>query len=209
MTVRKVSWMGYTWTPKVYTTKVNPGPNYYSDSTDNVWVDASGYLHLAVVKDAGGLWQNTELHAKKLAGKYGLYEWKVLSDVRKLGKNVVLGLFTYDWGEYTPGNGEIDIEFSHWGDADDAFALNLTVQGQGSKTFQPGPPPYDVSFLWEADYVTFKSVNGKGQAINYKLPSIAITPTTWPFMDLWMMKGYPPAGHPQVVLESFTFTASA
>ena len=36
---RWISFSGYDWWPKTSTDLVGPGPNYFSDSTNNVWLD--------------------------------------------------------------------------------------------------------------------------------------------------------------------------
>ena len=38
------------------TTPVGPGPNYFSDSTTNVWTDTNGWLHLRITHRANA-WQ--------------------------------------------------------------------------------------------------------------------------------------------------------
>src|SRR5574341_1745935 len=39
---RQISFSGYMWNVKKSNGRVGPGPNYFSDSTQNVWVDLSG-----------------------------------------------------------------------------------------------------------------------------------------------------------------------
>ncbi|HVM50372.1 MAG TPA: hypothetical protein VMU04_20255, partial [Candidatus Acidoferrum sp.] len=46
--VRWVSFSGYDWWVKSSTGTVGPGPNYFSDSTNNLWVDTVGQLHLRI-----------------------------------------------------------------------------------------------------------------------------------------------------------------
>src|SRR5436305_806293 len=57
---RTISFSGYTWAVKASTGRVGPGPNYFSDSTNNVWVDTQGRLHLKITK-VGGRWNCAEV----------------------------------------------------------------------------------------------------------------------------------------------------
>jgi hypothetical protein len=43
---RTIGWNGETWMVKKSTGKVGPGPNYFSDSANNIWVDGNNKLHL-------------------------------------------------------------------------------------------------------------------------------------------------------------------
>src|SRR5262245_21295616 len=70
---RTISFSGKTWLVKSSTGKVGPGPNYFSDSTDNVWVDAGGRLHLKITK-AKGKWSSAEIVSADSFG-YGTYRF--------------------------------------------------------------------------------------------------------------------------------------
>ena len=62
---RTFAWNGETWMVKRSTGRVGPGPNYFSDSTNNVWVDGSNRLHLKITK-SGNKWQCAEvIHANR------------------------------------------------------------------------------------------------------------------------------------------------
>src|SRR5207247_1216386 len=39
--IRRFDFSGYNWWVKSSTSQVGPGPNYFSNSTNNVWLDAS------------------------------------------------------------------------------------------------------------------------------------------------------------------------
>lgn len=94
-----------------------PGPNYYSDSKCNVWVD-NGELHLRVT-NRNGKWQCASVVSQDVFG-YGRYEFYISSQPDYLDKNLVFGLFTYDSDPnvcLSDANCEIDIEFSKWGES--------------------------------------------------------------------------------------------
>jgi len=77
--VRTIEFSGYTWTVEASQGKVGPGPNYFSDSTDNVWVDSDGQLHLRITKDAAG-WHCAEVLLTRSLG-YGTYRFYLNSPV--------------------------------------------------------------------------------------------------------------------------------
>ena len=107
--------------------KVGPGPNYFSDSTSNVFVDNQGYLHLKITFQ-NGKWNCAEVISRPQFG-YGTYVFTVQSNVANIDKNVVVGLFTWDnTSFYTQANSEVDVEFAKWGSASDSLTLTYSVQ---------------------------------------------------------------------------------
>ena len=69
----KLSFSGYEWDIKNTTKRVGPGNNYFSSSTDNVWVDTEGHLNLKISQQ-NNRWQCAEVISKQHFG-YGLYEF--------------------------------------------------------------------------------------------------------------------------------------
>ena len=57
---RWLSFSGYDWWVKTSAGLVGPGPNYFSDSTDNVWLDGQGQLHLRIT-NRSNQWQCAEI----------------------------------------------------------------------------------------------------------------------------------------------------
>ena len=57
---RTIQFSGYTWKVKASETPAGPGPNYFSDRADDVWVDAQGRLHLRIAQH-NGQWYATEV----------------------------------------------------------------------------------------------------------------------------------------------------
>ncbi|WP_028295951.1 glycoside hydrolase family 16 protein [Olivibacter sitiensis] len=164
-TERIIKFSGYEWIVRTSNDgKLGPGPNFFSDSEDNVWVDEDGRLHLKIVQK-GGLWYCSGVILRQSLG-YGKYVFYLSSDVSKLDQHVVGGLFTYLNDEE-----EIDIEFSKWSDQenqDSQFAV------------QPADLPgnkerYDLdlltafsthSFNWQPDRVDFFSRQGHGLIVD-------------------------------------------
>ena len=135
---RILGFSGYDWNVKYSAdNRVGPGPNYFSDAEEDVWVDESGRLHLKIAH-RGSTWYATEVSTQAPLG-YGKYVFYLASRVDQLDKNVVLGLFT--WESVSPcgyHNREIDIEFAKWG-----------VEGDDNSQYvvQPCPPH---RFKWDS-----------------------------------------------------------
>ncbi|MBW1938760.1 MAG: hypothetical protein JRI67_08375 [Deltaproteobacteria bacterium] len=110
---RTISFSGYDWEVKRRDFPAGPGPNFFSDATEAVWVDGEG-LHLTINRE-GDRWYCTEVINKQSMG-YGTYIFVTAGRVDLLDPNVVLGLFTWDTEAYEENYREIDIEFASWGD---------------------------------------------------------------------------------------------
>ncbi len=133
-TPRMIEFAGMTWGIKHNADgRAGPGPNYFSNAEQDVWVDDQGRLHLTI-SHRDGKWRCTEVVSEAHTG-YGEYEFQVTGPVDKLDPNAVLGLFTWDTQTWkTDANSEIDIELTRWSDAD-APILNYAVHpGWGPDT---------------------------------------------------------------------------
>ncbi|WP_326460504.1 glycoside hydrolase family 16 protein [Chitinophaga sp.] len=110
---RTIRFSSINWTVRNESGTSGPDDNYWSNSTNNVWVDANGYLHMKIRKDAAtGRWYCAEVISQQSFG-YGSYIWKIEGRVDQLDKNIVFGLFNYKAGD--DGHHEVDIEFARWG----------------------------------------------------------------------------------------------
>jgi len=58
--IRTIIFSGYKWKVKSSESKAGPGPNYFSDKEEDVWVDNEGKLHLKITKK-DGKWYCTEV----------------------------------------------------------------------------------------------------------------------------------------------------
>ena len=159
---RIISFSGYNWSVKTSHGKVGPGPNYFSDSTNSVWVDAQGRLHMKILKDRNR-WNCSEVILQASLG-YGTYRFYLDSAVDALDPNVVLGLFT--WNDVPDYNHrEIDIEFSRWGQVNNLNA-QYVVQPynlpQNIFRWQDpaGLPQSTHSFNWATSSVFLQSLKG-------------------------------------------------
>src|SRR5690348_11190411 len=106
--VRTISFSGYQWQVKSSRGKTGPGPNVFSSSNQNVWVDGQGRLHLAITH-SGNRWYCAEVLATQSLG-YGTYTFTLDSSVGALDPNVILGLFTWS-NDPSFAHRELDVEF--------------------------------------------------------------------------------------------------
>jgi hypothetical protein len=70
---------GLTW--NVREGHGGPGPNHWSASTKNVWVDDRDQLHLAI-RQVEGAWRCAEIWTRESLG-YGVYIFQLASDVSR------------------------------------------------------------------------------------------------------------------------------
>jgi hypothetical protein len=157
--LRTIAFSGYTWQVKSSRETVGPGPNVFSDSTGNVWVDRLGRLHLKLTF-SGGRWSCAEVVNTQSLGR-GRYSFELDSPVHALDANVVLGLFTWS-DDPAFANRELDIEFSRWGNAADPTSGQYVVQpyehrGNLQRITQPAVDASRHSFDWGPDGVSFAS----------------------------------------------------
>jgi len=161
--LRWISFNGYDWWCKTSANLVGPGPNYFSDSANNVWLDAQGQLHLRITNRSNH-WQCAEIVTDRSFG-YGNYRFELAFSVNELDPNAVLGMFTWS-DDPSYSDREIDIECSRWSDTNDPNNAQFVVQ------------PYNIAghliryatpalltnsthlFTWETNQVSFQSQRG-------------------------------------------------
>jgi hypothetical protein len=217
--VRTISFSGREWWVKSSTGRVGPGPNYFSDSADNVWVDDLERLHLRLTK-AKARWYCAEIVSVDPLG-HGSYIWELDSPVDGFDRNVVLGLFTWsDTSGYA--NGEIDIEFARWASRSLYPNAQYVVQpfdlpGHMVRfSLPPGFPQTTHTFLWAPDGVSFQSLGGLwSDGLADTLIYEWTFPSAWPpptgtenaRMNLWLYQGAKPSNglEVEVIIRSFTF----
>lgn len=169
---RHIEFSEFTWVVKESKNLAGPGPNWWSASEENVWVDEQGRLHMKITH-RDGKWFCSEVVCKEPAA-YGTYAFYVDGRIDQLDPRVIFGLFTWDDTTYkTQANCEIDIEFSRW---NDPSAPNLHY------SLQPAHGPENPSgrykerihmshmkledsqsthmFTWTPERITFSSFEG-------------------------------------------------
>ncbi len=219
-TDRAIRFSNHNWAVK--TGFEGPGPNYFSDSMNNVWVDANGFLRLKITHQ-GGLWYCSEVISDESFG-YGTYVFTIDSRVDLLDRNVVLGLFT--WDTYAPQYNyrEIDFEFSRWQNPSNDI---------GQYVIQPWDTPGNIHrfdfddagqgattthvMTWRPDGIYFKSYHGDFELA--PLPEKLIEDWFYAGPDnpppggenarinLWLINGLAPSDglESEIVIKNFMF----
>lgn len=171
-TQSSISWSGYQWTVRNTAGAYSgPGLNTFSNSTDNVWVDSQGQLHLKLTY-TNGKWVAAEILSQQTFG-YGDYIFHIVGQPEKLDKNVVFGLFTWNNNSFqSDANSEIDIEFAKWG-RETTAALQYSVQPTQYAQFTERVkyPTFSTNsataysthgFTWSPTEINFKSYYDHG-----------------------------------------------
>lgn len=212
---RRIEFSGRSWIVRSSgSLRLDPGPNYWSDSPEQVWVDAEGSLHLRAAR-AGDRWLCSEVAAAEPLG-YGGYAFVTTAGAARIDPNAVLGMFVYQ----EPGQ-EIDIELSRWGDpaVDNAQFVVQPWEIEGNRYRFALDPAEDLvthRFIWTADTVAFAAWNGVEPdppdgspgliaAWRYAGPGTPVADREVPHINLWLLDDEPPAdGEPiEVVVREF------
>ncbi|MBC01868.1 MAG: hypothetical protein CMJ34_01005 [Phycisphaerae bacterium] len=224
---RRIDFAGHTW--RVKNTYQGPGPNQFSDSTDNARVQSDGSLFLGI--DQAGPWRCAELAIEDHLG-YGTYRFVTRGRLDQLDPNVVFGLFIWEYVScyensvmwWNPPN-EFDIEFSRWGDPD-------AVEGQfvaqpydwPGNIFRfdipdgPGAEVITSEFRWEPEGMYCRAWIGTPEEPETLLATWFYDGPHHPrpgrarvHLNLWLISGNPPQnGQPaSVVLDDFIFIPRA
>lgn len=205
--VRVVSFGGQLWGVK-HGASLGPGPNEFSDSLQNAWVDESGRAHLAIT-NRDGRWQASELVGLRPLG-YGTYTWTIEGDFPNFDVNTVLGLFLY-----RDDFNEIDFELARWGDP---AALNsqFVVQPWAADSmhrFSSGAAgQLTVRLTWNGVSVQARAWAGLDTSLPplaewlYAGPKVSKM-NLHPRMNFWLMSGLAPEnGLPhEVTIRSFAY----
>lgn len=210
---RTVTFSDLTWLVKRADSPLGPGPNRFSDSASNVWVDGAGALHLKITRNRNQ-WLCAEVIAQGSFG-YGTYTFG-LASAPDLDPNVVLGMFTWnDLPDYA--HREIDIEFARWSNASDPTNAQYVVQpyDQPDHEFRftqaAGLTHTTHSFTWAPGQVTFESLDSNGDQIasyTYAGADVPVPGGENPRINLWLFRGRAPADRAEVevVIDSFSFS---
>jgi hypothetical protein len=205
---RTIEFSGRSWTVRSNPTHLQgPGPNYFSDSPRNVWVDQQGRLHLKITH-ANARWYCAAVISEQTTG-YGRYTFEVASPMNRIGPSVVMGLFTYS-DNPAFNHREIDIEFGHFGNLD-AMDGDYAVQPWGRRNHQQrfsqsAGAPSTASFTWQRSDVEFSNSRGTPAIWNYNGRDVPPPGSARTRINLWLYDRKPPAdGKPvEVIVNRFT-----
>jgi MYXO-CTERM domain-containing protein len=215
-----ISWKGHTW-------NVTSGgmAGVCQGNTANVFIDASGYLHMKITNN-GAAWTAAEIFSTDKIG-FGTYQWQIEGPTDKLDKNVVVGLYPYGpaAGLGSSGNNEIDIEFARWGN--DAWPNgNYTIwpptgSTTGSHTFTfslGGGTSITTRFTWSSTQIDFATLKGfvavdvgndliDAWTFAPANPTTRITQEAMPLgMNLWCFDNPPSDGqNVEIIVRDFQF----
>ncbi len=219
--LRWISFSGYDWWVKTSSGLVGPGPNHFSDSTNNIWLDAQGSLHMRIT-NRSNQWQCAEVVTRRTFG-YGSYRFELASPVDNINPSVVLGLFTWsDDPAYT--HREIDIECGRWANTNDVNNAQYVVQPwdwPGHLTRYAVPADLTNSthlFTWETNRISYQCQRGSfspsppptNLISNWVFTDASAVPQTGDEnvrINLWLIYGNAPTDNREVefVIKSFQF----
>ncbi len=216
-TTRTIQFSGYTWYVENTVQRAQPGPNYWSNSPQNVWLDANGYLHLKITY-SNGKWNCAELTCTQTFG-YGTYAFYLASRMDNFDKNVILGLFAYKDDSH-----EVDIEFSKWGQTNYKNGWYTVqppayIEGRNQRSFnvQLYGDYTTHYFTWRANSIYFESFGGHytigqepaGNIIQSFTSNSQVSATgVKAHINLWLYQGHAPSDGSQaeVIVKSFKYT---
>ena len=217
--VRFLSFSGYDWWVKTSSGTVGPGPNYFSDATNNVWTDTNGWLHLRITHRTNA-WQCAEIISARTFGN-GSYRFELNSAVDNLNPNVILGLFTYsDDPAFT--DREIDVEGGRWQIPTDTNNAQFVVQPYYLANqlvryrVPPGLADSTHLFIWQTNQISWQSQTGAYSAAatnliaSYVFANAANIPQSGDeavHLNLWLINGSAPTDNNEVevIVQGFNF----
>jgi hypothetical protein len=192
-----------------------PGPNYFSNSEENVWVDSRGRLQLKIT-ERNGRWECAEVFLIG-AVTHAEYTFRISSDINGFDKNIVAGLFLY-----RDDQNEADIEFSRWGDSE-ATAGQFTVQPSDREgnlyRFNAERAGRRSTHIinWQKESICFTSYRGHSH-----LPGERLILSEWEYrgedipaetrvkvmINIWLFRGVPPSDNreAELIIEGFTIS---
>jgi len=218
---RFINFAGGLWLVKdsPFPTLSSPGPNYFDNSADSVWVDAQGKLHMKIQQIAGQ-WHSSQIVLLDSLD-FGDYRFQVEGNPDLLDPNVNLGLFMF-----TNNTEEIDIELSRWTNPLNPNAGQFVVQpyfnspdniehfslaGAGNQS--------TYRFNWQPDSVFFEAFTGGGLAPQsnadilhqhfYNGPDVPpLAPFAQIYINLYQVGGTVPAnGQPvEIIISDYAYT---
>ena len=232
---RILDFSGHKWLVKSSGSveKEGPGPNWFSDTEENVWLDTEGRLHMRITHPAVGTdarraatpeiakgdrgddrWWCAEVVSERSFG-HGRYTFVVEGGVETINENVVLGLFTWDTSP-EHHNREIDIEISRWRDPENDAGQFVVQPGETEGNIKRFPVPLEGkpsvhTFHWQKDRVDFLMTRARDGGViqewSYRGPDNPPEGNEKVRINLWLVRGMPPSdgNEVEVVLRRFAF----
>lgn len=208
---RKLNFSGYSCTVK-RGDLIGPGPNYFSDRPEDVWVDVEG-LHLRIVfRD--GKWYCTEVVVDSSFG-YGVYTFQLSAQIDALDFQMVLAGFIYK-----SDLEEIDVEFSKvLAQPHNAqYVIQPYTHAGNVQRFTMPPVLFSSHRIeWRPDRITFTSWQGHEpyppspdsviSSWTYSGPDNPIPDGEHMRFNFWLYQGKPPVSGQgaEVTFKSFQY----
>ncbi len=223
-----ISFSGYQWMIKetVSSEPVGPGPNYFVNTSKNVFIDVLDNLHLKILKQ-DGVWKCSEVISKNQFG-YGRYVFNIKSRVDLLDANTVLGIFLWDPNALKNYNNEVDIEVSKWSVTNNMnaqFVVQPFTEPDNIKRFNMNLLGNYSSFTidWFPDRIIFNAYHGHIECDPKKISKpINVPIQTWVHkshnipvprqsnirFNLWLNQGIAPSDNQEqeVIITCFSFS---
>lgn len=198
-----------------------PGPNLFSDSSENVWVDEEDRLHLRLTERKGS-WYCAEVLTDHYLG-YGNYSFDIEGPIESLHPQIVVGGFTYSdcyAGCIPADEDEIDIEFSRWEIPTGPTTQYAVQPVRPDKTclrhqFSPDLNGLQSShsFLWTPDSIRFESWQGANLLETYTYTTtnpdcVQEADVERMRFNVWLFQGEDPddLAEVEVVISNFVFS---
>lgn len=208
---RRIRFSGFDWTVKSSDEPVGPGPNFFSDSKENVWVDARGNLHLRITY-RDGRWWSAEVICECSPG-FGTYTFRIPAEtIRDFDPNAVLGLF--NWSDDPAfAHREIDFELSTWGQTNNPtgnaqFVVQPYDQAAHTSRFNLPARATNLSYSWLRDRVLFKAAGANGEPVHeFEYRGPVPEPGGNPRINVWLLGRRPPqhGRDVHIIVEAFSF----
>jgi hypothetical protein len=209
---RSIQFSGYSWLAKTASVLVGPGPNYFSDAENSVWIDAEDRLHLRLTHDDVGRWYASEVVLQDSLG-YGTYQFIVDSPVDSLDPNVILGLFTWS-DDPAQNHREMDIEFGRWGNPaapSGQYSVQPHEAAGNEMWFDPPRGAARTTHIlnWRTDRAAFSSLDDRdvfaAHVFEQGIPQPGGEQVR---MNLWLDAGRAPTDgrEAEVVIQAFRFS---
>ena len=211
-----VNFSGRRWRVKNPSARFGPGPNYFSNSTENVQIDSNGYLHLRIKKREKE-WYCAEVILDENLG-YGKYSFEFDSPIHRLDENIVLGLFTWDDEARQEYCREFSIKITRWGIKDNDnihFIVQPFDRKENVYRTRSGKKGNGLiySFDWYPDKILFCCYDGERRVIRWEYigPDVPKPGKENARINLWLYKGDPPSNkkEAEVIIKSFTYISPA
>jgi hypothetical protein len=205
---RIVTFSDYQWSLRECDSMCGSGPNYFSASPENVWLDPLGFLHLKITR-ADTVWNCAEVIMLQNLG-YGTYQFQI-GKIDRVDKMCAVNLFT--WDEATADNHrQIDIALSSCAQQDNnniQYDLQPDDQNGNRHRFNLNLNQSTThSFTWSADDVYFESDNQNNmvlQSWTYQGFDLPVPGNESPRINLWLCNPDSAQAEFEVVIQKFEF----